>query len=352
MDERVNILVKAWRKTVEEGVNPKHLLFVLLSFLLIFLAVYIVVKIKEILRERYKRKLFIDNAKGLGLTEREAEILWEYANELERDPFLVLEYKAPFEKVIQKYVEENPDFDESLIRSIRKKLHFDELPEMMPLISTKDIDLYQTGNLITQDGKIYPVALYDKDEKYTYWYVIDRKPPFGFEKGSKIRIRFLRVEDGMYTFEGTIEDIFKEDSKYIVKIPHTFNLERTQRRKEVRIKVNKPVEVVYKTKDGKEHFIFTRIADLSAEGLKFCLRKVDAKEENLRIGTDLKLSFELEGEKLTVEGMLKNIVEEGDNECYGVHFQKIDKKAKETILKFVQQEQHKMLKKIHKDKIR
>ncbi len=350
MDERVNILVEAWRKTVEQGVNPKHLLYVFLVFAFIFFIVFVTVKVKDLLREKYKKKLFIDNALGLGLTEHEAEILWEYAQEIERDPFLVLEYKAPFEKVIQKYIEENPNFDEGLIRKIRHKLGFDEIPEGLPLISTKDIELYQTGNLIAGVGKIYPVALYDKDEKYMYWYLIDQFPPFSFNKGDKVRIRFLRTEDGMYTFEGTIEDIFEENGKYIVKIPHTFNLERIQRRKEVRIKVNKPVEVVYETKDGEKHYIYTRLVDISAQGAKFCLRKKDAKEEQLKIGMDVTLSFELEGEKLTVEAMLKNIIEESDNECYGVQFQNMDKKAKDVILKFIQREQHKMLKKIHKNK--
>jgi len=352
LDERVNILVQAWKKTVEQGVNPKHLILVFLAFGFIFLSVYLVSKIKEFLREKYKRKLFIDNAEGLGLTEKEAEILWEYANQIERDPFLVLEYKAPFEKVIQKYVEENPDYDETLIRSIRRKLHFEELPEMIPLISTKDIELYQTGNLITKEGKVYPVALYDKDEKYSYWYLIDRQPPFAFKKGDRVRIRFLRSEDGMYTFEENVEDIFNEGNKYIVKIPHTFNLERTQRRKEVRIKINKPVEIIYKDNKGEEHYVFTRLEDLSSEGLKFCLRKIDAQKENFHIGMDLKFSFELNGEKIFGEGILKNIVEESDNECYGIHFQKIDKKSKEVILKFIQQEQHKLLKQIHKNKIR
>ncbi len=350
MDERVNILVQAWRKTVEEGINPKHLLFVLVSFGFIFLVVFVYGKIKEYLRERYKKKLFIDNAVGLGLTEREAEILWEYAVEIERDPFLVLEYKAPFEKVIQKYVEENPDFDENLIRNLRRKLGFEEVPEGLPLISTKDIQLYQTGNLITKDGKIYPVALYDKDERYSYWYLIDIHPPFSFKKGDRVRIRFLRTNDGMYTFEETVEDIFEENGKYIVKLPHTFKLERTQRRKEVRIKINKPVEVYYKTRDGKEHYIYTRLVDISADGAKFCLRKKDAKEEQLKIGMDIVLSFELEGEKLKIEAMLKNITEEGDNECYGVQFQNVDKKSKEIILRFIQREQHKMLKNIHRNK--
>ncbi len=348
MDERVNVLVEAWRKTVEEGVNPEHLLYVFLGFLFIVLIIFLTVKIKEYLHERYRKRLFIDSALSLGLTEKEAEILWEYAQEIERDPFLVLEYKAPFEKVVQRYIEENPDFDETLIRSMRHKLEFDEVPEGLPLISTKDIELFQTGNLIAGKGKIFPVALYDKDEKYTYWYLIDLKPPFPFKKGDKVRIRFLRTNDGMYTFEGTVEDIIEEDGKYIVKIPHTFKLERIQRRKEVRVKINKPVEVKYRDKNSKEHTIYTKLVDISAQGAKFCIRKSEAKEYNLKIAMDLTLSFELEGERIVAEAVLKNITEEGDNECYGVQFQNLDKNAQNTILKFIQKEQHRMLKKAHK----
>ncbi len=348
MDERVNILVKAWRKTVEEGVNPKHLLYVFLGFSIIVLTIYITAKVKDYLHEKHRKKLFIDSAKALGLTEKEAEILWEYAQEVERDPFLVLEFKAPFEKVVQKYIEENPNFDEHLIKDMRRKLGFDEVPEGLPLISTKDIELFQTGNLIAGKGKILPVALYDKDEKYMYWYLIDQKPPFPFKPGDKVKIRFLRTEDGMYTFEGIVEDILEEDGKYIVKIPHTFNLERIQRRKEIRVKISKPVEVKYKTKDGQEHHIYTKLWDISTQGAKFCIRKKEAKKENLKIGMELVLSFELEGEKIATEAILKNITEENDNECYGVQFQNIDKKASNIILKFIQKEQHRMLRKVHR----
>jgi hypothetical protein len=38
-----------------------------------------------------------------------------------RDLFLALEFKSPFEKVIDLYIKDNPNFDENLIKDMRGK---------------------------------------------------------------------------------------------------------------------------------------------------------------------------------------------------------------------------------------
>jgi len=345
LDERVNIVVDAFREAVREGFDVKVLLAIFVIFFLIVVFLVFWDRIKHLASKRFLKKLFLRYAKDALLTDKEAEILWEYSQKLERDPFLVLEFKSPFEKVIELYIEENPDYDEKMIKDMRKKLGFDINPYFIPLISTKDIDIYQTGTLITEHKKTYPVALFDKTEKYMYWVIIDKQPPFDFKEGSKVKIKFLRRDDAFYSFEGIVEEISQEDGKYILKIPHTFKLEKVQRRKEVRMKVEIPLNVLKVDEKTEQKIKFTtETTDISIEGIGFCLPILSANNFNLKVGDKINLNFKLENEEFFLEGIIKNSREVGRKVCYGVKFINVDKKDKEKLTKFVQKEQQKILK--------
>ncbi|MDQ7056737.1 MAG: PilZ domain-containing protein, partial [Persephonella sp.] len=119
MDERVNIVVDAFKTTVE-NVNIFAVIIVILIFILIGFFLVFWEKFEEFLSKRYLKKLFYRNGENYGLTKRELDILWEYSYRLNKDPFLVLEYKSPFEKVVHAYVQNNPQYNENLIKSMRK----------------------------------------------------------------------------------------------------------------------------------------------------------------------------------------------------------------------------------------
>ncbi len=345
MDERVNIVVDAFREAVKEGFDVKILFLIFVIFFLIVVFLVSWDRIKHLTTKKFLKKLFLRYAKDALLTEKEAEILWEYSQKLERDPFLVLEFKSPFEKVIELYIEENPDYDEKMIKDMRKKLGFDINPYFVPLISTKDIDIYQTGTLITEHKKTYPVALFDKTEKYMYWVIVDRQPPFDFKEGSKVKIKFLRRDDAFYSFEGVIEEIINEDGKYILKIPHTFKLEKVQRRKEVRMKVDIPINILKIDEKTQQKIKFTtETTDISIEGVGFCLPILVANNYNLKVGDKLGINIKIDNEDMFLEGIIKNAREQGKKICYGVKFINMDKKDKEIITRFIQKEQQKILK--------
>ncbi len=343
MDERVNIVVEAFRQTVE-STNVIIFFIVLAVFILVGLGLYYTDRIKEYINYRYLKKLFFDYAQDLGLTKEEAKLLWNYSNKLKRDPFLVLEFKAPFERVIDLYIKENPDFDENLIRRIRRKLGFDKIPPYVPLVSTKDIDIYQTGNLISENRHIYPVALYDKDELYTYWWLVDKKPPFDFNVGSKVRIRFIRQDDAIYAFEETIKDIITEDGKYIVKLPHTFKLESINRREEFRLKENIPLLVELETKEGTKVKISTETTDISIEGFGFCLPILEARNKKLSIGTEITVHLRINDMNIEAKAVIKNARETGKKICLGAKFIEMKKEDKEFLKTFINQKQKQLLK--------
>ncbi len=344
MDERVNIVVDAFRKTVKDT-DVKIFLLIVILFFITGLILFYVDKIKDFLSKRYLKKLFFVYAEDVGLTKEETEILWRYANKLKRDPFLVLEFKAPFEKVIDLYIKENPDFDEGVIRRIRRKLGFDKIPPFVPLVSTKDIDIYQTGNLISEGRKIYPVALYEKDELYMYWWLIDRKPPFDFDRGSKVRIRFIRKDDAIYAFEGIVEDIFEEDGKYIVKIPHTFKLEAINRREEFRVREKLPLLIETETIEGKKVKIGTETTDISIDGLSFCIPILEVRDKKLGIQKEIDIMLRIEDKEVHTKAVIKNVRESGHNMCFGVRFEEISKEDREVIKQFINKKQKELIKK-------
>ncbi len=343
MDERVNIVVDAFRETIRDT-NIMIFLFIILFFVIVGFILFYLDKIKEFANQRYIKRLFFMYAENLGLTKDEANLLWKYSQKLKRDPFLVLEFKAPFEKVIDQYIKENPDFDEKLVRRIRKKLGFDKVPPIVPLISTKDIDIYQTGNLISENKRIYPVALYDKDELFMYWWVIDKKPPFDFDKGSKVRVRFIRKDDAIYTFEEKIEDIFEDNGKYIVKIPHTFKLEVINRREEFRLKTNLPVLLEIETKSGEKVKIGTETTDISIEGFGFCLSILDVRDKKLRVNSEIDALIRIENREIPVKAVIRNVREVGKKVCFGAQFKEISKEDKDFLQSFINKQQKELLK--------
>jgi len=206
-------------------------ILIILLFILFFLLVGL---IKEYLKKNQLKRSFFKEALERGLTEKEAQILWEYSLKLGRDPFLTLEFKAPFEKVVDLYLRSEPNADEKLIQEMRMKLGFDYVPYFVPLVSTKDIELFQQAKLYLPDGSKYDIALFDKDERYMYWAVIDdKKPPE--PSGKKVVISFIRKGDGIYKFEGVVEKTFYDNGKLVLQIPHTFELSRYQRREYARV---------------------------------------------------------------------------------------------------------------------
>jgi len=342
LDSRVDLVIQAFKDAIH-NVNVFGAFLVILGFLVVALILIFWEKVEEYISYRYLKRLFFKNGEAIGLTKDELEILWKYSNKLHKSPFLAIEYKAPFEKVIQAYIEENPDtYSEELIKSMRKKLGFDKLPSFIPLVSTKDIDIFQVGNLIYQQ-KSYPIALYDKDERFMYWYLIDWKPPFPFKKGDTVKIRFVRDNDAIYIVEGRIEDIYEDKGKYIIKIPHTFNLIQIQRRRNFRLRIHLPITVVIGEGD-KQVKVETETADISIDGVGFCLPILKARELNINVGGEIGVSIQFEERTVSAKGVVKNIREVDKRVCYGVEFTQIDREDKNFLLRFVQEKQQEILK--------
>ncbi|MBK3331835.1 PilZ domain-containing protein [Persephonella atlantica] len=314
------------------------LIFIILFLIVTFL---FILNFRKALKAKFLKKLFMKTIKEKGLSEKAGDILWKYSTKLGRDPFLTLEVKASFEKAIDLYVQENPDYDEKLIQDTRKKLGFDFVPSFIPLSSTKDIDVFQSGRLTYQD-KTFNTSLYDKDERFMYWLLIDvSNPPDLKEK--TVKIQFLRRDDAIYVMEGTVSEIITEGEKTVLKIPHHSELKRIQRRQYARIEVDMPVSVGRISENSSEvKWLEGNAKDISAGGMRICIPASQRIKFNLSIGTEIWLNFSLEGRDFQLKGTVVNILERKTTICYGIKFSNIKSKEETHIINFVKKQQQKM----------
>ncbi len=319
--------------TVSNYINI--VLIILLVIVIIGLVVFAVLKYLE---NKNIFKEFEKYAKERDLTPKEIKFLWKYSKKLSRDPLLALEFKSPFEKIINAYIEANPKYDEEMIKDIRKKLGFEVVSTLQPVTITKDIEIFQSGTLKTKAKNNYEVALYDKDEKYMYWIIFNvSNIPFDIKKGQRVKVSFVRKDDANYLFESKIIDVYLEKGKVVVKMPHTFDIHRLQRREIPRLKIEITGNI--RNKENLSDWIIGEIHDLSPKGAKFCIDRKDKDKLNLLIDDKVELKFILENKEFDLEGKVNNISEQRKTICYGIRITNISKKDEEFILRLMETEQ-------------
>nr|WP_242462916.1 PilZ domain-containing protein [Persephonella atlantica] len=184
-----------------------------------------------------------------------------------------------------------------------------------------------------------------------YWYLIDKKPPFPFDVGDTVKIRFTREDDAVYIIEGKINEIYQEDGKYIIKIPHTFRFIQIQRRRDFRLKAKIPLELTTYTKDGKQVKMEIETTDISIDGVGFCIPVLKAKDLKMDIGTVFSVKLKFEEREIESQAIVKNVREIGKNVCYGSEFKDISNDDKNFLIKFIHTEQQKLLKEYKRLKI-
>lgn len=338
--------IKGYQIAVEKlsGIDINAIIFLLLFIILVVVSVLVYSSISKKQREKYKYTEFVKFAKEKDLSESEYMILWDYSLKLDRDPFLPLEFKSPFEKVVDLYIKENPQFDENMIKDMRKKLGFDYLPYFVPLATTKDIDLFQAGILrIYKTGRIYKVALYDKDELYMYWVITNTSVGVDLSRDDIIKIEFVRKSDAAYVVETKVEDVVSENGKVIVKVPHTFEFTRIQRREYPRVECDIDA-VVGKEIEGKIEWIEAKIMDISPSGARICINPEEKDKLSLKITDRIATKFVLAEKDILQKAEVVNIYEKQKVLCYGVRFLDIKDSVQRDIFEFVKKQQQNLAK--------
>jgi len=304
--------------------------------------------ISRYLASRSARKEFEVIGKQMGLNEEEISLLYKCASTLE-EPNKVFHSKHIFEKCAGKLVKESSD-NIPIIVSVRKKLKFEHLPWFIPLATTRDIEVYQTG-FISYKEKSYSAAVWEKTEEDLKIAILDRipEPP---QPSEKVRFSFLREDDGRYYFEAEVLNTYLEGEKVILVIPHTEKLGKVQLRESIRWKVSTPARAFFFNRKVKaeelylieelpdESFVEGTIENISTGGVMICFKRfVSAKE-----GDSLLLEFEWKGQ------LFKNILAEvryitgsTDRTCFGLKFLAFKKAYEDTIRKLIIEEQREAL---------
>lgn len=319
-------------------------IFFLISLIILIIVAYLLyLNISKKLKTKYKYREFEKFAKEKELTEEEYTILWNYSLKLDRDPFLSLEFKSPFEKVIDMYIKENLNFNEELIRDMRKKLGFDYLPYFVPLTTTKDIDIFQGGVLkVVSNNRTYQVALYDKDELYMYW-VITTDTHVDINANDIVKVNFVRKSDAAYTIESKIDDVLIEDGKVIVKIPHTFELTRIQRREYPR--VERDIDAILDREDGENiKSVHAKIMNISPSGAMVCMDPQIKDSISLKIADTVTLKFSILNKEIIQKAEVVNIYQKQKVICFGVRFLDIKDDTQRDIFDFVKKQQQTLAK--------
>ena len=321
--------------------SASELLLALLAIFIPFALVIGYFYVKEKLKEIKRKELFFNYAQRKGLTKEEVDIIWKYSQILPLDPYLVIDYKIPFEKVMDYYLEHDPNPNPELVTHLRNKLGLTTLPPYVPLSTTKDIELFQAGELYFEDvSETIPVGLIDKDEFYMYWATNKKHPRL--KSGEKVNIKFLRKKDGYYYLNNlTIKDVIDEGFHLVLKIPHTRKFERVQFREYIRVeaelncKISEPLKNESLSSPEKVKWHSTKTRDISGGGVLVCfsIGKEDIPKYN--IGDKVYLEIDLEGDTIFAVGQIKRILEKQTSICYGIQFIDISEKHRKKIISFV-----------------
>ncbi|BAF69753.1 flagellar brake protein [Nitratiruptor sp. SB155-2] len=310
----------------------------IIGFIIFFTAGFLFQKYRK---ERSVFEYFKRYALDRELTPEEIKLLWAYAQKMGRDPMVVLEFKAPFEKVVDLYLQENPNADERIIKDMRKKLGFEILSPYIPLVSTKDIELFQNATLIHQN-KSYNATLYDKDERYMYWLLSDAIPS-DLKSGDLIKIIFIRKDDAIYTVIVPIEKILNENGKIVIQTPHTFEMSRTQRREYPRVRTELPVKVFYHDeKEDKQYTLHGEMVDISAGGARICFNGKPDIIKRFKYADIIQIEFTLLDIKIKSYLKLLDKIEYANNLCIRGTFEELSAQIEQKIHEYVQKEQKKL----------
>lgn len=319
------------------GPSPQEILLLIIGLGALITVVSLPFFYSKLKEKQRIRENFFRRARDFDLTEEEASVLWKYVKETVLNPNLVFENKAVFEKVVDRIVQNGNPEEIKLISSIRMKLRFSSLPWFIPLTSTRDIEVYQTGVLVVRNRRV-DAYVYDKDEEFLYIALLE---PVVVKPGERVSFFFLRENDARYSFDATVEKVFNEGGRTVIVVRHTSEIKRIQLRESVRWKVKLPVKFTLLKENGEEINAEGQLEDISVKGARVCFEgRLDIKE-----GDRILLDFTLKN--YTFKNLLGTVVHKIVYEkrtCLGIKFEELSRKEEKVIEQFILEEQRKLLK--------
>lgn len=286
------------------------------------------------------------------LSETEAALMWDIGRSRDSEAALMFEYKAPFEKSVDRYVADHGEEDEKRIGTIRKKLGYTNLPSFIPLFFSKDIELYQGGRMKFEGQQSAEVMLFDKDEKYMYWLLHNEEKPVQASRGQPVHMTFLREGDAIYHFDSVVDAMLDDRGRAVVRLPHTYEMQRNQRRELSRVACECKAQILLQElpdldaqeEEQSEALLLWHdglLTDISASGAKFELHPSEEEAVDARIDQAVTVRFALGAQEIVAPAKVASIKRQDDAKQYGLQFVDLENAVSENIYNFVLAEQKK-----------
>ncbi len=297
-------------------------------------------------------KYFAEMAGQKRLTPQETELLKrivESGGVSSAD--MVFDSSFIYEDALDEYIKinlsklEKDDSQYALMRGLRVKLGYSQLPSEIPLCSTRQFEEGMPVTVIDGEGQARKGRLAEIKEKH--WAVLmDEEIPPTIMVSAAIHVAILRSGDGEYSTLLTV--MATRLGARLVYFGHTRNMERKQLRNWVRIDVNIPcrVTVMAKPEDWKVGsggpsmgmVLEGRLIDLSGGGA--CARFSSPIPQGHR----LSLNFDLPGTSLRgvqTEVMRMTSVVRSSREDFehNLKFKGMETAAQEKIVRYVFEKQ-------------
>jgi len=185
-----------------------------------------------------------------------------------------------------------------------------------------------------------------EDEIIEISFPIHKNKAVYFINGEKLLL-VIAKQDAVFEFEAVVVGK-KYENIPIIRLKVVSEPTRIQRRNFYRLKIIKPIEyrMINKSEGSEEEIIKYNegiLLDISEGGLRFCTNKEMEESDVLEmiVGIGINRSLKLNGIIVRKE---YNADKSGMYE-YGVRFSEINKQAKNLLIKFIYEEQRKLLKK-------
>ena len=344
-----------FKKSTEYMFKTPDLSDILRVLLIFFAVIGVLIVLPYFISKRIqlesKYKSFLETAQSLGLTKEESNLLWSCAKKMPYDPNKFLSSKPVFERCVSFLVRIDPSKIES-INSVRKKLHFDYVPWFLPLTTTRELDLYQTG-FLTYGNHVYDAAVWDKNEMYLHIAILDATVSTNIKAGDRIKFSFLREDEGRYYFDTDVKEVYSDANRTVVVVKHLDKLNKIQLREHIRWRINIPAKIYTPIEEDlglldvslsieQLEPLLGSIEDISVGGVRFCAKYIpeEIKEEKKII-----VEFDLEGRHLEFVGVVRSRRSLTDRICLGIKFENITDDEANYINKFILEKQREMLKK-------
>ena len=224
------------------------------AFLLIAaISVVLIISLNKTNKEKSSWAQFYSRGKDSGFSIRELELLKRLVVQANlEEPSYLFVYQEQLDiciKILVKSVHLSGGAEDregqdllSKLYDFRQKLEVDKPTGRSGIFNTRQISIGQNLRVLVEGSGVYrsQVLKNDNEDLIISLPVSNKQPSSSSWQGLKLSLYFWREEDAGYVFDTEVLDEVFSKGLASLKIMHSDSLFRTQKRKSIRIRMNKP----------------------------------------------------------------------------------------------------------------